>query len=255
MTTMLAWATDKQLRRDASSGGFTRAMLRFMLKTNTVDGAIIARTGPKNGGFAPDCIATDDPDELTDRRTCSVYYPVAPLAVQTDAKLLYAATLLPCQVEALWAMQGQGFYREIGYVFELLCHHTPTGEFTAAICSELKADPTNGLVYRGNGWPGEVEVDGHRAAQPRMWGRYGAPMLHRCRRCRRTHSTESDWVVADPWLIDSVMGDGKTLVHVNTQAASDLVRLATEAGCIEWEPVAESEWERRMVLHERRRDT
>lgn len=254
MSTMLAWATDKQLRRNASSGGFTRAMLRFMLQTNTVDGAIIARTGPKNGGFAPDCIATDDPDELVDRRTCSVYYPVAPLAVQTDARLLYAVTLLPCQVEALWAMQGQGFYREIGYVFELLCHHTPTGEFTANVCTALKQPPTD-VAYRGNGWPGSITIHGESTPYLAAWGKHASSMLHRCQRCRRTHSTESDWVVADPWGMLGDMGDGKTLVHANTHEAAELIDRAVEAGCIAMESVDEELWHKRMVLHERRRDT
>lgn len=254
MTTMLAWSTDPDLRHNASSGGFTRAMLRWMLAEDLIDRALIVRTGPREGGFRPEAIATANPEELADRRTASVYYPVSPLSVPLDPRLLYAATLLPCQVAALRSMQRQGFFGEIGYVFELLCHHTPTPEFTAAVCRELGVENPQSVVYRGNGWPGEVEVDGRRAAQPRMWGTHGAAMLHRCRACRRTHGPDSDWVVADPWLIAGTMGDGKTLVRVGTPAGAELFAGATGAGAIQWEPVADSEWARRMALHANRRD-
>lgn len=250
----LAWSTDAELRRNASSGGFVRGLLLYMLEAGVVDQVLIARTGPAGGGFAPGFVATDDPVELRDRRTASVYYPVDPWSVPLDPRLAYAATLLPCQVETLRALQARGELLEIvWYVIELLCHHTPTPEFTAAICGELGVENPQSVVYRGNGWPGEVEVDGRRAAQPRMWGRHAAPMLARCRPCRRTCGA-ADWTVADPWGLGGDMGDGKTLVKVHTSSGGRVMRAAVAHDYLAVQPVDPAAWPARMAAHARRRN-
>lgn len=252
MSTFLAWSTDPELRRNASSGGFVRAMLRWMLETNVIDRAIIARTGPRGNGFRPECVATDDPEELADRRTASVYYPVSPLSVPRDKRLLYAATLLPCQVETLRKAQAKGLSREIGVVIELLCHHTPRPEFVQRACAQMAVRNPATVYFRGNGWPGEFTADGTSMPYLPTWGRHGATMLPRCRACTRTCGP-ADWTVADPWGLGGDMGDGKTLVHAHTCKAWRLAIEAKEAGAIEIEHVDGAEWDRRMDQHAKRR--
>lgn len=248
----LAWSTDPVLRRAASSGGFTRAMLRWMLETNVVDGVLCARTGPPEGGFRPEAFVATDPEELADRRTASVYYPTEPLAVPLDPRRLYAATLLPCQVEQLRAMQKMsGGGAEIGYVFELLCNYLPRREWTEQFFDP--ADPPEFVAYRGGGFPGKLTVDGRaRDFQPLWEPDVRRSGMHRCWSCTRTCGA-ADWTVADPWGVCSKPGDGKTLVRVHTEAAKDLFDRAVEAGAITYDRVDDILWEARMEQHARRR--
>ncbi len=249
----LAWSTDAELRRNASSGGFVRGLLLYMLEAGVVDQVLIARTGPAGGGFAPGFVATDDPVELRDRRTASVYYPVDPWSVPLDPRLAYAATLLPCQVETLRALQARGELMEIVYVVELLCHHTPTRDYTDAVLAELVVPSPRRVAYRGDGWPGNMTVDGHSVTHMHAWGRHAAPMLARCRPCRRTCGA-ADWTVADPWGLLANMGDGKTLVNIHTSSGGRVMRAAVAHDYLAVQPVDPAAWPARMAAHARRRN-
>lgn len=251
--TFLAWATDPELRRNASSGGFTRALLVWMLETNVVDGVLVARTGPREGGFRPEAVVVEDPDELTDRRTASVYYPTAPLSVQLDPRKCYAATLLPCQVERLAAMQARGVRREISYVAELLCHSMPRPEWTQFLARRLTGfdDPQN-VAYRGGAWPGRVTIDGESLPYLEAW-RDQVGSMRGCPCSRTATSSAADWTVADPWNIPGPHGDGKTLVRIHSNCGRNLFGQLLAEGRIEAEALDEKVWQERMFKHAQRR--
>ena len=228
-------------------------MLTYMLVTKTVDEVLVAKTGPKEGPFAPAFVATDDLDELRDRRTTSVYYPCEPGVVPLNSQLRYAITLLPCQVEYARRLQQRGFWKQVTYVFELLCNYMPSPAWTDEVFRRLGVSCGKSVAYRGDGWPGSITVDGRSVPYLQIWSndvkKWGSP---HCKRCRRTCG-ESDWVVADPWDIVGDMGAGKTLARVQTDEGRRLVAEAVEAGFLVIEHINDAVFDQRIERHSGRR--
>lgn len=250
----LAWATDDELRRNGSSGGFIRSMVLYLLSVGEIDEMILTRTGPEEGPFHPGCLATTDRQEIASRRSSSVYYPTDPFAVQLDSCLRYAVTLLPCQVEELRKKQARGEWLNVAYVFELLCNHVPSAAWTSKLCESAEISDPRRVVYRGDGWPGKVTIDDdHHVLFLRAWPRdvrdFG---LAKCQKCCRIYGA-SDWVCADPWGLSSTMvGEGKTLVRTVTSMARRLFSDAIRAGQIQGSS-DEGLLQRRLKNHRRRK--
>lgn len=245
-TTLLAWATDPELRRNGSSGGFIRAMQIWMLETGAVDWVLHARTGREGDIYiCPEYVATNTPYALRGRKTCSVYYPVWNSAVCVEYDKSYAATVLPCYMPVI------RLHPEIVYTFELLCHHTPRYEWTTQIAETLGAGACPGTVaYRGNGWPGELTINDKTVPHTKYWSndvqKWGLP---KCKHCTRVHSPDTDFVCGDPWGYKGEMGDGKTMVLAQTARAEKLLEQAIAASVIATEPLDRAFWDKRIRNH------
>lgn len=228
-------------------------MLAYLLRTGEIDAALVARTGPAGGPFAPGFAIVDDPTKLRSRRYCSVYYPCDPFETVLQPGLRYAITLLPCQVERLRCLQQSGCWPQVQYVFGLLCHYVPRPEWTGEVCQSLGIEHPNELVYRGNGWPGSITAEGRSSPHLVHWrGNNTGLAMPRCHHCRRCCG-ESDWTCADPWgLKPRDVGDGKTLVRIHTEQAQNLTDEAERDGAIIVEPDG-GLMKRRLVKHARRR--
>ena len=233
---LLAWASDPILRHNGSSGGFIRAMTLHLLETGKIDQMLLTRTGPREGPFMPDCVATNDVLEITSERSTSVYYPTDPFFNVLDPNLTYAITLLPCQVETLRKKQTRGEWLNVFYVFELLCGFMPTPNWTLKLCDDFQAVNPSRLVYREGKWPGNFSIDGRSTEYPKLWPKIGEYGMPKCQKCTRLYG-ESDWLCADPWgLPPEEVGEGKTLVRANTLQARILINEARLGQVIQTEP-------------------
>lgn len=253
----LAYSTDLRLRRMASSGGFTKAFLSYLLDCGHVDQLVVARTGSESGSFQPGFILTSNKCELLHRRTNSVYYPVDPFGLESQLapEKRCAITLLPCQVEMLRALQQEGRFKSVNLVIELLCNYTPKPLWTARVLQLMGMAPEllRQLYYRGDGWPGSITaVSNHwKVSVPlvQAWSQdvatYG---LERCIHCGRVWGA-ADALVADPWRLGAAMEGGKTLLRVNNDQTLDLVQNAVRSGYLMLEPLAEEEFNRSMRPH------
>ncbi len=253
----LAYSTDPRLRRMASSGGFTKAFLSFLLDSGHVDQLVIARTGSESGPFQPGFILTGNKRELLQRRTNSVYYPVDPFGLESQLtpETRCAITLLPCQVETLRALQERGRFGNIRLVIELLCNYTPKPRWTSRILERMGLAPESAhqLFYRGEGWPGMLTaISDHKEVRlpfDGVWSQdVAAHGLERCVHCGRLWGP-SDVLVADPWRLASDMGPGKTLLRVNKDETLELVQDAARSGYLTLEPLAEEAFARAMRPH------
>lgn len=236
---LLAWSSDPAVRLMASSGGFTKELLRAALLTGYVDYLVFPRTV----GAHAEVVVTDDPDEVFTPTTNSIYQPVAPLrGLQSIPNgRTCAITLLTCHAEAA------SRYNKIKLTIELLCGKLPKFVWTEKSLQQLNVDVDDvaNLSYRGGVWPGCFSIitnDGRHISHryPPLWNNdptVDAPIG--CRYCDRIDPV-GDVVVGDPWGLErKYHSPGKTLVRVVNPEIMSLI----ESGRITYEIISENEWD------------
>jgi coenzyme F420 hydrogenase subunit beta len=237
---LLAWAADSRIRRESSSGGFTKAMLAWLVAEGRVDCAVVTRMREP---FRAETIATADPIEIVTPQTNSVYH-MAPVLQAIPEDRSSAVVALPCQIEAIRRGQASGRFAKVRYLFELMCNQVPGPGWRASLLSLFGVDAQDvaRVVYRGGGWPGRVLLetkDGRELVE--RWGRrtwHNSRWLPRhCQACRRL-TCGGDYLVGDPWgLPPREIGDGKTLVVPRAAALGLPIASAAAAGAIQWQPL------------------
>lgn len=236
-----AYSCDEGVRFRASSGGFIKSFLVFLIEKGIVDYAIITRTGDSSRPLVPETVITNDKDEILSSRTNSVYMPhnVFSIFRELDPDKEYAVVGLPCQVKHLWELQGVGEYWNIPVVISLFCYYTPTLAFTRRIIESLNLRPEDivRIEYRGNGWPGGFTAylkDGEPKFIPS--GKYWSNDLRNgprlCSRCFEV-GAYADITVGDPWNLQLKDTKGTSLVICRNNYSSRLVREASDLGYIE----------------------
>lgn len=257
MTTFLAHAADEKVRRMASSGGFTKALLVHLLETGRVDAVVIAKSGDGEK-FAPGFIVTSDPADILRPQTNSVYYPISPreAIIHLDPTKRYAATLLPCDVAWLERMKHAGNFRCVEFVIALMCNATPNAEWTAKVAAKLgkSGEVLRDVRYRGEGWPGKTVIHNGSPSEPvpfpSLWADppVSAHLCEKCKNCRYDGLAGADLMVADPWHVHGRnFGDGETMVHAVTELGVEVVNEATGSGCIVTEPIEDGPFYRQLA--------
>jgi len=238
----LAHSSNDVIRFQASSGGFIKSFLVYLLESLTIDFAIITRTGGPNNPLIPETIITNSKEDILSTRTNSVYAVNNPFPTLKELAYdkKYAFVGLPCHVRNLRALQKKGKYRNIVVVIGLFCNHTPNIEFTEGILQKLNVkehDPWQ-IEYRGSGWPGGFTAylkNGQKKfiALQAYWDNdlNNGPEL--CKYCSEI-AKDADIYVADPWNLKLERTDSKgtSLVICRTREACSLFRSAAELGHI-----------------------
>ena len=238
----LAHSSDDAIRFRASSGGFIKSFLVYLLESQTVDFVIITRTGNSNNPLVPETIITNSKEDILSTRTNSVYAVNNPFHVLKgiDYDKKYAFVGLPCHVRNLRGLQKKGKYRNIVIVIGLFCNHTPNIEFTKGILQKLnvKEHDLRQIEYRGSGWPGGFTAylkNGQKKfiALQDYWDNdlNNGPEL--CKYCSEI-AEDADVYVGDPWnlKLEGTDSKGMSLVICRNSQASRLVRRAAELGHI-----------------------
>jgi len=238
----LAHASNDVIRSQASSGGFIKSFLVYLLESPTVDFAIITRTGDSRQPLLPETIVTDSKEDILSTRTNSVYAVNNPFPVLKELAYdkRYAFVGLPCHVRNLRALQKKGKHRNIVIVIGLFCNHTPNIEFTRGILQKLnvKEHDVQQIEYRGSGWPGGFTVrlkNGQKKfiALQDYWSNDLNNGPEMCKYCSEK-AEDADVYVADPWnlRLEGTDSKGMSLVICRNRQASRLVRRAAELGHI-----------------------
>jgi coenzyme F420-reducing hydrogenase beta subunit len=247
----LSHSADDTVRQMASSGGFVKGFLSYLLDAKVVDYAIVTRTGGECSPLKPETIITNSKADILSSRTNSVYMAhdaLEPLGRLDNGKR-YVFVGLPCQVRRLREMQrekgvlvtpggvrGHLLYQQVEVVVSLLCNYAPTPALTQGILSRLGVRECDlvRIEYRGNGWPGGFTAylrDGStRFLATRDYWRNdlnNAPPM--CRRCTEI-GVSADITVGDPWNLSLEKRDtkGQTLVICRTQKADTMVKAAAQ---------------------------
>ena len=238
----LAHSSNDVIRFQASSGGFIKSFLVYLLESRTVDFAIITRTGGPDNPLVPETIITESKEDILSSRTNSVYAVNNPFhafkELAYDKKYTFVG--LPCQVRNLRALQKKGEYINIVIVIGLFCNHTPNIEFTRGILQKLnvKESDVQQIEYRGSGWPGGFTAyleNGQKKfiALKNYWSNdlNNGPEI--CKHCSEI-AKDADIYVADPWnlKLEGTDSRGTSLVICRNSQASRLARKAAELGHI-----------------------
>lgn len=235
-----AYSSDDNVRFHASSGGFIKSFLVYLIEKGIVDFAIITRMGDPSRPLVPETVITNAKDEILSSRTNSVYMAHNPFSVfkNLDENKTYAFIGLPCQVKHLWELQGVGEYWNIPIVISLFCNYSPKLAFTKGILKRLniREQDVSRIEYRGNGWPGGFTVylkDGgiRFISSGKYWSndlRNGPAMCGSCYEI----GAYADISVGDPWNLELKDTKGTSLVICRNGYSSRLVREAANLGYI-----------------------
>ncbi|MFA5337144.1 MAG: Coenzyme F420 hydrogenase/dehydrogenase, beta subunit C-terminal domain [Candidatus Omnitrophota bacterium] len=238
----LAWSTDNSIRYSASSGGFCKGFLLYLLECKKVDAAILTRTGSVKSPLVPETVISSSIDEIKSTRTNSVYAPTDPLKVlgDLDKNKTYAFIGLPCHCKALRAIQKTNKFKNITIVIGLLCGCAPKIGFTKKNIRDLRVDEKDivQIEYRGNGWPGKFTVhlkDGTKK-QINHWDAFSSSPEYLDQHCKRCSlmPVYSDVSLCDPWNLKLEESDkyGVTVVICWNEKIDALVRLAQQESYI-----------------------
>jgi coenzyme F420 hydrogenase subunit beta len=226
----LAHSKDEDVRFKASSGGFVKSFLCYLLDS-FVDYVIITRTGGQESPLKPETIITDSKEDILSTRTNSVYCVNNPFKVfggiRPDKK--YAFVALPCQVT-------RAREYNIDVIISLFCNHAPLPAFTHNTLSKLGISECDvkQIEYRGNGWPGYFTAylktgEVIRVPLRSVWNTLFMPA--KCKSCSEI-GQNADIAVGDPWRISKT---SESLVICRNKRADDLVK---KADTIKLKPVS-----------------
>ncbi len=234
----LAFARDQDIRRQASSGGTGRLLIKRALATKLAD---LAYTLKEIEGYP---WAEGSFWQKGDDVACmpnSMYLPIlvmknlrlkrlkekyrSLLVVGTACQLLAAEKLVGKKVQKLYKVaiycKQQKDFRATKYCARRL--NLPTDSSIPGKISKV--------VYRGDGWPGKVKFNQcglaweQAAAVPfgkRLWRVPG------CRFCPDAFGINADLTLLDPWGIRSKSDLGETLVVAWTARGAELLQVAAE---------------------------
>ena len=248
---LYAHSSDENIRFKASSGGFIKSFLVYLLESEIVDLVIVTRTGDSHNPLIPETIITNSIEDILSTRTNSVYAVNNPLHIlnRIDSIKKYAFVGLPCHVRNLKAMQRNGKYRNITMVISLFCNHTPNMEFTRGILEKLNVQEVDvkQIEYRGNGWPGGFTAylkNGQKKfiSSKKYWSNDLNNGPEMCKYCSEI-GVDADVCVGDPWNLDLEILDkkGLSLVICRNSRTHELIRSAAELDYIKIKDCIEKE--------------
>lgn len=249
----LACATDPEVRKRSSSGGFVRTVIGQVLRSGFVD-AVYTLVYPQvdkepEGGLRSiereaegRWIRTPpDPDSVP----CSLYRPVLwGRNLMTDAPRKGRVLLvgLPCQLKGAYRLLRR-FRPQLELMsIAIFCRKNKEFGYTRYYKKLARLDEKDGdraVTYRGNGWPGKVKVYGSRISEHRLIFPAKAWNMAACEYCiDSANAQESDVTAMDPWgIVDPAHSPsgGQTLVLAWTEAGQAL--LDNSSGALDLRPV------------------
>lgn len=252
----LAHATQADLRRRASSGGVTTALLQYALASGRIEGALVVTTSPEKP-LEPRAIIATTPEAVA-AAAGSRYCPVPLNVAISDLRRFQgrvAVAGLPCHIQGLRraALRLPWLRDRIALYLALFCYHGVTRMGTRFWLERLGLAPeaVAALDYRGDGWPGRMTVvarDGARRQVPyhTLWRQgFGFFTPPGCLPCRDAAGELADISLGDAWLprlrAEYGRNPGENLAIVRSAAGEALWRGAEAAGVIEAAPVARDE--------------
>jgi coenzyme F420-reducing hydrogenase beta subunit len=254
----LAFARNQQVRKQASSGGAGRILVKKALDSEQVELAYTLKTADAypwaEGGF------WQKGEDIANMPN-SMYLPIlvmknmklrekqkSLLVVGTACQLLAAEKLIGKKVEQLYKVaiycKQQKDFRATEYCARRL--KLPTGPGTPGEIRDV--------VYRGEGWPGRMMINRRSlpyeqaAAVPfgkRLWRVPG------CRFCHDAFGLNADLTLLDPWGIGQKKTLGETLVVTWTAKGAELLQAA--AGELQVESLSPEEGRQAINVADMRR--
>ncbi len=259
-TCHIGYATARDVRFNAASGGLTTALLVYGLENNLLDGALVLSMSELSPLETQPILATT-PEQVI-AASGSKYCPAA---VNTALRLIlaregrYAVVGLPCHIHAIRKAEKviPKLARRIVLHLGIFCanNNTYLGTEYFLRAKGILPEQVRQIRYRAEGWPGNICValdDGQRViprgTTEKKWYRRALFssafhfdfMIPRCLLCPDQTCELADISLGDPWLreLTRVERVGKSLVVVRNQVGAAYLAKAVESGAIYLEEVA-----------------
>ena len=152
------YATDSSIRKNATSGGCTTALLVYALEKGLIDGAIVAGTDPKCPWRPTPILATTKAEVLAASQSKYALVPNNILLQEVERRNLNKVCVvgLPCHIEGIRKMQMSGksnkLASRIKYTIGLLCAMNRSYKATEHVIKSTTNKPLNSIAkyeYRG----------------------------------------------------------------------------------------------------------
>lgn len=244
---------NQELNRMCSSGGIITEILIYSLENGLIDGALVTRMN-KNNPLEPEPFIARTKEEIISASK-SKYCPV-PVNVLLN-KILdspinqkFAVVGLPCHIQGIRKAQlyNTKLNDKIYLCIGLFCRNTDTFLATEYILkwSNINKNDVSKLCYRGNGWPGSMQIDlkdGTTKIIP--FDKYIT--VHelciftpeRCGTCIDGVGELSDISVGDAWGIVNVDNLGKSVCITRTEKGESLLKRCLNENSIELTSISE----------------
>lgn len=246
----LGWSCDKDVRREASSGGVLTSLCGYLLEEKIVDG-IIQTVQDEKIPYNTKTVISKTPDDVK-RCMGSRYSASAPLAQILDVLNeggKYAFVGKPCDVAILriYLSKHLEFAGEVRYFLSFFCAGQPSVNAQLKLLKQLgceKVEDCKALQYRGNGWPGfatALKYDGtsQRMSYNDSWGKIlGRDVRKCCRLCLDGIGELADIACGDAWYISNdgkpsfLEGEGRNVIFARTKTGSTLLQDAMKGNYI-----------------------
>lgn len=241
----LCHAVDPKTRRDAQSGGATGAIVKYLLETSRIDGAVLTRFNPATG-YAESFLATTADEVDSASGSCYSQSSVVDVALKNRTVRL-AIVALGCQSRALARLVEKGMFAVRPLIIGLACEMNYSADYISALIarSGIRASAVQTFLFRDKsdgGWPGNVLVSDGRCSvhvpsreRLRLKKIYEAPS---CLACSDKMNVASDLVICDPWGFDSSIRQAwNNIVIARTAAGEEILAHAIAVKVLEASPV------------------
>jgi coenzyme F420 hydrogenase subunit beta len=241
------YATNEEIRWQATSGGLVTSLLIFMLENDLIDGALVTRMSAKNPLEPESFIAQTKAQVLS---ACgSKYAPVAVNValkniIKADEGTRFAVVGLPCHIQGIKKAEimNEKLANKIILHLGLFCGHIINFSGTSLLIHNmgLKQEELAQLSYRGLGWPGKMTAKLKTGQEKhRLYEDYYAPFAlgffcpSRCLLCSDLTAEFADISFGDPWL-PKFRGEqqGVNIVVTRTQKGQCILMDAQKCGAI-----------------------
>lgn len=244
------YASDKDIRYKASSGGALSALALYCLEKESME--FVLHVGMDK--ITPWHNMTVQSKSRTDllAQTGSRYAPSSPcesLALIESSSRPCVFIGKPCDAAAVSALRQfrPKLDKNLGLILSFFCAGPPCSAGTISLLKELNIEKqtTNEIRYRGKGWPGYFQVSFNNGAEhekltyEESWGKL---VKHhrsfRCNLCPDGLGELSDISCGDAWhLYDKQNEDfGQSLVLARSKLGNEILHKAMESGYLHLEP-------------------
>jgi coenzyme F420 hydrogenase subunit beta len=243
----VAYATNKEIRYNSSSGGLITEILIYALEEGLIDGALVTRMNRDNP-LEPEPFIAKTRGEIVEAAR-SKYCPVpANIAIKfiLDNEGKYAVVGLPCHIQGIRKaeMLNKKLKNRIVLHLGLFCAGTKSFLATECLLQKRGINPSSvtKIEYRGRGWPGSmlISTSVHESALiiPKSDYYdlvYSSFTPWRCMLCIDHTAELADLSFGDAWLQEITCGDniGSSIVLSRSQIGKDIINDMVKKNLIE----------------------
>jgi coenzyme F420-reducing hydrogenase beta subunit len=253
----IGYATDDSVRNKAASGGFVTAFLTYLLKSGTIDGALVCRAKVEGGRLVAYSYVASSEEELKEAQTSVYmdfpYFEAFKSKIASYSKL--AVVALPCQINTITKMAESDpvLAKKIFLKLSLYCSHASEPSLINNLISvrhKINLNEVSRFYFKKGHWRGYTIYEMHdgRIIEKPYLGAFGLYMnlyyymKTRCLSCDDQTCRKSDISCGDAWLRRLKTHSIKySMINIRTEIAEEYFDRFLSSGRFKAEQINEKE--------------